>query len=212
MQDHNAHSPRKKLTDILAGRLDSIREQWADTQAAADFAPLPSGTYEAHVERIELHQAKTGTPGVKITFRVADGDHAGRLIFHDLWLTAPAMPQTKRDLLKLGITSPDQLDSIEIPPGRIRCAVRVALRRDDDGTERNKVNRFDLLRMDDPPAADPYAPTDDPSAADNSTVADEDESPEQSATDSPTEAESNPVETSDLFPNTNNKSTSWARR
>jgi len=151
---------RRRLSDILAGRTDEIREQWETTEAAADFAPLPAGTYEAHVHAVELFNAKTGTPGVKIQFRVADGEYVGRMIFHDLWLTPAALPQTKRDCAKLQLMTLEQLESATVPPGRIRCKVRVALRRDDDGTEYNRVRHFDVLGIDEP-EADAFAPTDD---------------------------------------------------
>lgn len=137
-----------------------LRDQWNRTEAAADFAPLPAGTYECHIHGVELFNARTGTPGVKIRFDVCEGEHAGRVVFHDCWLTPAALPQTKRDLLKLGIDTLDKLESAAVPPGRIRCAVRVALRTDDDGVQFNRVRRFDVLRIDEP-QADPFAPADD---------------------------------------------------
>jgi len=77
-----------------------------------------------------------------------------------LWLTAAALPQTKRDCAKLGLTTLEKLESATIPPGRIRCKVRVALRTDDDGEQRNRVRRFDVLGIDEP-QVDPFAPTGD---------------------------------------------------
>lgn len=156
---NNQHStPRRKLVDILAGQTDAICKQWDNTKAAGEFAPLPGGTYAAHLDAADLHQSKGGTPGVKLVFKVCEGEHTGRLLFADLWLTPAALPQTKRDCIKLGITSPDQLDGLEIEPGRIRCKLRVTLRTDDDGTERNRVKSFDVLGIDNPPDADPFAP------------------------------------------------------
>jgi len=157
---HNNYTTKRLLSDILAGRTDEIREQWNETEAAADFVPLPGGTYEAHVQSVELFNAKTGTPGVKTQFRVAEGEHAGRHVFHDLWLTPAALPQTKRDCAKLGIQQLDQLENGTVPPGRIRCKVRVALRRDDDGTEYNRVRSFDVLSVDEP-ERDAFAPAED---------------------------------------------------
>lgn len=52
----------------------------------------------------------------------------------------------KRDLLKLRITSVEQLEQ-PLPPG-LRATVRVALRRDDDGSERNRVVKFDVTGQD----------------------------------------------------------------
>jgi hypothetical protein len=155
---------RKKLTDILSGQIDEIRRQWESTEAAGEFEPLPSGTYECHIHSAELFNAKTGTPGVKVQFRVCDGEHVGRCVFHDCWLTEPAMPGTKRDLAKLAITDIEQLDNIDIPPDQIRCSVRVARREDDNGESYNRVRRFDLIRIDEP-ESDAFAPADEPQAS-----------------------------------------------
>ena len=59
----------------------------------------------------ELASSKSkATPGYKLTFKVVDGEHAGRQFWHDCWLTAAALPQTKRDLAKIGVTSLEQLE------------------------------------------------------------------------------------------------------
>ena len=158
MHDHS--TTRRRLSDILADDADKIREQWDETEAAADFTPLPAGTYAAHVQCVELFNARTGTPGVKIQFRVAEGEHAGRMLFHDLWLTPPALPQTKRDCLKLGLDSLERLESATVLPGRIRCKVRAALRTDDSGEQFNRVRGFDVVGVD-KPERDPFAPAED---------------------------------------------------
>jgi hypothetical protein len=77
----------------------------------------------------------------------------------------------KRDLAKLGVTALEQLER-PLPQG-IRCKVKLVLRRDDDGTETNKVKRFDVLGID-LPDVDAFAPVDasapapQPQAADGS--------------------------------------------
>lgn len=148
-----------KLTEILsAGGFggDDFTNRWQATDAADDFKPLPAGEYVAVADRGELTTVgQKGTPSYKLTFRVAEGEHAGRLLWHDVWLTPAALPQAKRDLGKLGVTDPAQLEGA-LPEG-IVCRVRIALRRDDDGAERNRVVRFDVLRVE-KPEADPYAP------------------------------------------------------
>lgn len=148
---------RRSLTDILrAGNGDTLRKLWETTEAAGDFAPLPAGEYIAHVTAAELFNSRTNsTPGVKLTFRVAEGEHVGRLVWHDCWLTEAALPQTKRDLLKLGISSLELLDR-PLPRG-IRCRVKVTLRTADDGTQHNRVRSFDVVGID-APEADPFAP------------------------------------------------------
>ncbi len=156
MHDHS--NTRRKLSDILDGDTDSIREQWDKTEAADDFAPLPGGVYVARIVVGELTNAKTGTPGYKLEFKVLEGEHTGRHFWTDIWLTPAALPMAKRDLGKLGVTSLDQLEQ-PLPPG-IRCKVRLVLRRDDDGTDYNRVRSFEVVGIDEP-ELDAFAPNDD---------------------------------------------------
>jgi hypothetical protein len=146
----NKHS---KLTDILNGEFDSLRNAWQNTEAAGDFEPIPAGTYEARLMDGELFQSRHGTPGYKLTFVIAEGEYANRRCWHDLWLTPAAMPMTKRDLAKLGVNDFAQL---ERPlPAVLRVKLRLAVRRDDDGNTYNRVQRFDVLGIDEP-EKDPF--------------------------------------------------------
>ncbi len=81
-----------------------------------------------------------------------DGDFQGRKLWLDCWLTPAALPQSKRDLAKLGITSPAQME--QPLPKWIRCHVTAVARRDDDGIERNKVQTFDAVGIDQPKVDD----------------------------------------------------------
>ncbi len=148
---------RKRLSDILRdGDRQSLARFWSETEAAEEFGPLPAGEYIARILSGELAASKTkGTPAYKLTFRILEGDFEGRHVWHDLWLTEAAISQTKRDLAKLGVTCLEQLDR-PLPPG-IRCRVKVALRRDDDGNEHNRVKHFEVLGID-PPEDDAFAP------------------------------------------------------
>ena len=149
--------PRKSLSDILrAGDREKLASAWNATQAAEDFKPLPQGDYIATIEAGELFTSKAkGTGGYKLAFRVVEGEHTGRRFWHDLWLTEAALSMAKRDLEKIGVASLDQLER-PLPQG-IVCAVKLVLRQDDDGTEYNRVKRFDVLRIE-PPTPDPFAP------------------------------------------------------
>ena len=170
--DHNTDgAPRRKLSDIINGGTDSFRDQWTRTEAASDFAPLPTGTYTARVIAGELATSKNGTPGYKLTFRVLEGEHTGRQFWHDVWLTPAALPMAKRDLGKLGIASPEQLDR-PLPPG-IRVKARVALRRDDDGTEYNRVRSFEVVGIDADPTSDADFAPDAAPTSDVTTTGDE---------------------------------------
>ncbi len=148
-----------RLSDILShgnGNGD-LQKLWSETEAAGDLGPLPPGEYVAHVVDGSLATSRTNaTPGFKLTFKVLEPDaFAGRLFWHDCWLTPAALPQTKRDLGKLGVTS---LEQLERPlPKFIRCRVKLALRRDDDGAERNRVRSFEVVGID-TPEDDPFAP------------------------------------------------------
>ncbi len=149
-----------RLSDILAnGNRDDLSHAWADAKPAEEFAPLPAGEYVAHVINGELFTARTNrTAGYKLTFKVIDGTHTGRQFWHDVWLTPAAMPMAKRDLAKIGVTTLEQLEQ-PLPQG-IRCKVKLALRKDDDGTEYNRVRSFEVIGID-KSEADAFAPADD---------------------------------------------------
>lgn len=138
---------RRRLSDIfLNSQSQSLRDAWANTTAASDFAPLPPGVYVARLVSGELATSKGGTPAYKLAFKVLEGAHAGRQFWHDVWLTAAALPMAKRDLAKLGVTTIDQLEK-PLPKG-VRCEVRLALRTADDGAQFNRVKSFDVLGID----------------------------------------------------------------
>ncbi|MGE5610358.1 MAG: DUF669 domain-containing protein [Bacillota bacterium] len=152
-------NPRHSLSQILNNRDHTqLRLAWEKTQAAGDPMPLPAGEYIVRIVRGELHTARTGTTGFKLTFEVLEGEFIGRRFWHDIWLTPAAIPMAKRDLGRLGITDLEQLDE-PLPQG-IRVKAKVVLRRDDDGTERNRVRTFEMLSID-PPEKDAFAPDDD---------------------------------------------------
>jgi hypothetical protein len=161
-----------KLSDILnEGDDNRLRQAWGETEAAEDFAPLPGGDYVARIIAGELCNSHSkSTPGYKLTFKVIEGEYTGRQFWYDIWLTPAALPMAKRDLGKLGVTSLEQLDN-PLPSG-MRCAVKLVLRKDDDGSEYNKVRRFDVIRIDEP-EPDAFAPAE---SETSDAVADGDES------------------------------------
>jgi hypothetical protein len=149
------------LSSILAaGGGDDIRNLWDNIEAAGELAPLPPGEYTADLIAGELESSRSkGTPGYKMTFAIVEpSEYAGRRFWHDCWLTPAALPSSKRDLLKIGVTNLEQLE--QPLPARIRCLVKLALRRDDDGNERNKVRSFNVIGIVEP-ERDAFAPPDD---------------------------------------------------
>jgi hypothetical protein len=146
---------RKSLVDVLAGTSRAeLARQFDEAEAAGDMLPLPRGEYRCRVTDGELVTSKGGTPGYTLTFTVDDGERRGRKLWQTAWITPAAMPMTKRDLAKLGVTSLDMLDR-PLPVG-IVCDVKVVVRADDDGVERNRVVSFSVVEV----LADPTADAD----------------------------------------------------
>jgi hypothetical protein len=148
---------RKSLVDVLHGTTrDELARQFDEAEAAGDMLPLPRGEYRCRVTDGELVTSKGGTPGYAMTFTVDDGEGKGRKLWHTAWLTPAALPMTKRDLAKLGVTSLDMLEN-PLPAGFV-CDVKVAVRADDDGVERNRVVSFNVVALlADPSADDDFA-------------------------------------------------------
>lgn len=149
----------KKLSDTFDGRhCGDLAEAWATAETAPDFEPIPSGQYLCHLKSGELITASSGkrTPGYKLCFRILDGEHAGRLVWHTLWLSAAALPYSKKSLAMLNITSPEQL---EVPlPHTFRCQVTVVVQQEDNGLSYSRVRRFTVIAIDPCPSMDPDFP------------------------------------------------------
>jgi hypothetical protein len=148
---------RKRLSDILSeGQRKSYFANWSTVRAAGG-PTIPRGEYVARLVDGFAHKAQTGTMGFKLVFEIAEGEHQDRKLFHDLWLTEAAKPQTKRDLDELGITDPEhQLDG-PIPQG-IVVALTVTVHKDDDRIEKNRIRRIRFLRVE---PGDAFEPKDD---------------------------------------------------
>jgi len=159
------NNTRKSLADIVNGSgRDDLDRLFDEAEAATDLVPVPRGKYRCRLTDGELTASKSGTPGYQLTLVIDDGEHKGRRLWHTCWLTLAAMPMTKRDLLKLGVTSMAMLER-PLPSGMV-CEVNVALRADDDGAERNRVVSFNVVAvLSDPTADDDFgAPAAAPSA------------------------------------------------
>ncbi len=165
---------RKKLSDILLNsERDRIAGIWASAKPAADLKPIPPGEYRCRVMEGALFNSKGGTPGYKLTLEVREGEHAGRRLWHDVWLSEAAISLAKRDLGKIGVSSLEQLER-PLPEGIIVTA-KVALRRSDSGEEFNRITRFEVVAVESP-APEPYAPktTGDPKPEQSEADLDED--------------------------------------
>ncbi len=153
---------RKRLSDILHQDAERkrISQLWKETAAAEERGPLPPGEYTFRILSGELFASKRGTPGYKLALQVTVGEHEGGRAWHDLWLTEAAIAMSKRDLAKIGVTDLAQLEK-PLPAG-ILIKGKLALRRDDDGNESNRLVRFEVIGVE---PGDPFAPKDDLSSA-----------------------------------------------
>lgn len=148
-----------RLSDILANSNGNgnIGDIWNNSTAAGEFGPMPRGEYLARIISGEFRTSRANeTPGYVLTFEVLEPvEHAKRKFWLDCWLTPAAMPSAKRDLGKLGVTSLEQLE--QPLPRYFICKCKLALRRDDDRNESNRVISFEVIRFE-KPEADPFAP------------------------------------------------------
>lgn len=129
----------------------------AQAAADVDYSPIPKGDYVVELiqEGTGLFRSKGGTRGYKLEMRVAEGEFTGRRLWFDLWLTPNAVPITKRELSRIGITKTEQLGS-PIPVG-IRVRVQVVTEQDDRGGLHNRVKTIrEFVGL---APADPFAPT-----------------------------------------------------
>ena len=119
--------------------------------AGADV--IPAGVFVVELTRGGIGQSKGGTPRYELRGKIVEGEHAGRTVFDDFYLTQAAMWKTRPMLTKLGITTADQLRR-ELPAGLF---ARVTLKIEEhEGTRRNKI--ADLTLIDYKPGADSAPP------------------------------------------------------
>jgi hypothetical protein len=150
---------RKKLADILLNsERDKIGRLWDSTPAADELKPIPNGEYKCRIVDGTLFASKSGTPGFKLSFEIAEGAYSGRRLWWDCWLSEAALSMAKRDLAKIGVVRLEQLER-PIPEGLV-ATVKVALRRDDAGEEFNRVARFEIIGIE-RPEPEPFAPPSD---------------------------------------------------
>lgn len=60
------------------------------------FEPIPNGTYVCTVAGVQqVKSSKKGTPGTKVTFRIAEGEHKGRQVWETFWHSPKALKLLK---------------------------------------------------------------------------------------------------------------------
>jgi Protein of unknown function (DUF669) len=144
----------RRLSDILNGQSsEELSRRFDETEAAPEFTPVPVGEYQCDFVHGELCVSHNGNTGYAIHLEISEGEYRGRRIWHTAWLTESAMRYSKRDLAKLGIHNLEQCEK-PVPLG-IFCTVKVVVRTDDDGTQRNRVTHIEAGGQRPDPMGDP---------------------------------------------------------
>lgn len=65
----------------------------------------PDGRYQVKVDAVDLEKSKNkGTPCLKLELLIISGEHAGRKLWKNMYITAGGLPYVKQDLMTLGWT------------------------------------------------------------------------------------------------------------
>ena len=138
-------TPKKKLSDIVKD-MAALKQQWANTKPAADTdKPIPPGEYVCALVEGNAGESGSGKAYYKITLRVASGEYAGRLVWHDFYLSPAALPYTMRAFSKIGVTDLEQLDD-GLPPG-LAVKAKIVVKTLDNASERNEVKSWVLAEV-----------------------------------------------------------------
>lgn len=70
---------------------------------SSSFEVLPAGDYTLEIDNVEEQTSKSGNQMLRITYKVAEGEHAGRLLFEYYVLTENALWKLQELFVALGI-------------------------------------------------------------------------------------------------------------
>lgn len=76
------------------------REVQEQAQNGGNFTPVPYGSYEVSVTKMELTESKAHDPMVTIWFKVLNGEHKGSLIFYNQVITQAFCIHKVNELLR----------------------------------------------------------------------------------------------------------------
>ena len=77
---------------------------------AEGYTPLPDGEYPCQLTDIELDRTRSGDEMWKLRWKVATGEHTGRLLFDNLVFSEKAMSRVKLVCSVLGIDTSAEVD------------------------------------------------------------------------------------------------------
>jgi hypothetical protein len=141
------------LTALFAGNGKPPGDDLDALFGLPDPAPLPAGWHACEFIRGGVGQSKNGKQRFELRAKLTEGEHAGRVVYDDFYLTPAAWWKSKPILDKLEIKSPGRVRR-GLPPGllgRVRLVIE-----ERDGVRRNKICDVELTGR--KPHDAPFAP------------------------------------------------------
>ena len=140
------------LNGDASNDFDRLLEEKA---AAPEFEPVKPGYYRAVLVGTRSKEVSAEKAKCEATFRLVDGDEAGRQLRHPITLTANSARFAKRDLAKIGIRKVADFDK---PADQtILYRLKVVIHTDDDGNRWNRIKQIEVIGSVVPPP-NPFAP------------------------------------------------------
>ena len=104
-------------------------------------SPIPVGEYLCHVFNVEIKKTRAGGDIVVLTLRVADGEHKGRQLWHNLPIMAQTMWKVREALEAAGYEVPKSVMEVDFDDMLGRKVVAIVGMGIDarDGSERSEL-------------------------------------------------------------------------
>ena len=121
----------------------------AEVSPESEFTPLPAGIYNAQVIDSDLKPTKNGTGHyLQLTWKVLDGQYAGRLAFdrlniHNANETATKIGQQQLSALchAAGVLQVQDSSQLHNRP----CRIKVVIRKDDHYGDSNEIKGYEAI-------------------------------------------------------------------
>ena len=119
-----------------------------DTDAQTEFDEIPAGTYTALIEECVSGTAKTGTPELRVQFRIQDGAFKNRVISDWMYFTAKTQEMIATKIVATGQRPPAGIKTADQAPARVaglieNRMVQIVVRPDTyEGVTKNKVKAW----------------------------------------------------------------------
>lgn len=128
----------------------------------SEFSPLPAGVYVAQVVESDVKPTKSGTGHyLQLTWKVLDGQHAGRLVFDRLNIanqneTATRIGQQQLSQLchAVGVLQLQDSQQLHSRP----CRIKLVVKQDPQYGDSNEVKGYELAQGMAAPTAPAFAP------------------------------------------------------